>query len=143
MIGGSISQRSWSPKSTSNNLSARRLTNYPDLDRWLESKKNRLNLPEFHCSLGPEGQFYINMSYGQLAKLDPSIVKERKACFTSGDLVKVAIGVDCAYVMVGKKGDLCWDLQGHYSDLDRALCNAKSGVKVRDFLVLTSAYYIK
>lgn len=95
-------------------------------------------MPEFHCSLGPEGQFYVNnVSHGQYAKLDPSIMKELKARFTSeeygGDPVKVAIGVDYAYVTVGKKGDLCWDLQGHYSNLDRALCEAKVGVKVSDF----------
>ena len=64
-------------------------------------------------------------------------MKELKARFASeecgGDPVKVAIGVDYAYVAVGKKGDLCWDLQGHYSNLDKALCEAKVGVKVSDF----------
>jgi hypothetical protein len=67
-------------------------------------------------------------------------MKEVKARFTSdegGDPVKIAIGVDNAYVMVGKKGDLCWDLQGHYSDLDKALCEVKTGVKVSDFSLLS------
>jgi len=122
----------------SENLPAKRLTNYPDLDRWLESKKNRLNMLEFHCSLGAEGQFYVNnVSQGQHARLHPSIMKEVKTRYTSdkysGDPVKVAIGVDYAYVMVGKKGDLCWDLQGHYSNLDKVLCEANDGVKVSDF----------
>lgn len=131
---GLISQRSWSPKSTSENLPAKRLTNYPDLDRWLESKRGRLKIPEFHCSLGPKGQFYVNnVSCGQYAKLGPSIMEEYRARLTSDDPVKVAIGVDYAYVTVGKKGDLCWDLQGHYSNLDRVLCEAKAGVKVSDF----------
>jgi hypothetical protein len=122
----------------SEDLPAKRLTNYPNLDRWLESEKNRLKVPEFHCCLGPEGQFYVNnVSYGQRVKLDPSIMKEVKARFDSdeygGDPVKVAIGVDYAYVTIGKNGDLCWDLKGHYSDLDKALCEATTGVKVSDF----------
>ena len=94
-------------------------------------------MPEFHCSLGTEGQFYVNnVSYGQYGKLNPSIMKEvkaRKARSTSDNPMKVAIGVDYAYVAVGKKGDLCWDLQGHYSNLDKALCEAKAGVKVSNF----------
>lgn len=144
---GLISQRSWSPKSTPENLPAKRLMNYPGLDRWLESNKNRLNVPEFHCSLGPKGQFHVNnVSQCQHAMLGSSIMKEVKARFASdgsgGDPVKVAIGVDYAYVTVGKKGDLCWDLHGHYSDLDKVLCEAKVGVKVSDFRVLTSAGYV-
>jgi hypothetical protein len=74
-----------------------------------------------------------NVSRGQYAKLDLSIMEEFRARSASDDPVKVAIGVGHAYVMVGKKGDLCWNLQGHYSNLDRVLCEAKAGVKVSDF----------
>lgn len=117
----------------SENLPAKRLTNYPDLDRWLESKKHKLKVPELHCSLAAKGQFYVKcVSHGYCARLDPSIMKEVKARVGSYP-VNVAIGVDNAYVMVGKKGDLCWDLQGHYSNLDKVLCEANAGVKVSDF----------
>jgi|SRR5579871_6983409 len=130
---------SWYLKSISENrVLAKRLKNYPDLDRWLESNKNKFNVQEFHCSLGAEGQFYVNnLSRGQYAKLDPSIMKEIKARFINdkygGDPVKLTIGIGYAYVMVGKKGDICWNLRGNYSNLDKILCEANSGVKVSDF----------
>jgi len=47
----------------------------------------------------------------------------------NSDPAKIVLGVDGTYVLVGKKGDVVWDLKGHYGGLDRLLMESKFGVK--------------
>ena len=92
---------------------------------------------DVHISLGPEGSYYANNGAGEIYNLPDSITKEIQARLTSNnsyqhDPSQVAIGIDKAYVMVGNKGDICWDLKGRYGNLDKFLREAVSGVKVSD-----------
>ena len=48
----------------------------------------------------------------------------------NSDPAKIVLGIDGTYVLVGKKGDVVWDLKGHYGGLDRLLMESKFGVKV-------------
>lgn len=53
----------------------------------------------------------------------------------------VSLGVHGSYVLLGKSGDLLWDLKGHYTDLDEILMGAKSGVKHVALSIFASNYY--
>jgi hypothetical protein len=120
------------------------LSNYPQLEKWLEDEKEVPFKRDVHISLGPEGKYYANSGAGQIYLLPGSISEEIEARLTSNnsyqhDPLQVAIGVDNAYVMVGNKGDVCWDLKGRYGNLDKFLREAVSGVKVSDNLDLHSS----
>lgn len=117
---------------------------YPQLKQWLDDEEEESFKEDVHFSLGPEGKYYANNGAGQVYQLPDSIKKEIKARLTSNnfyqrDPSQVIIGIDDAYVMVGNKGDVCWDLKGRYGNLDKLLREAVSGVKVSDNLYLYSS----
>lgn len=108
----------------------------------MESKKNTTlpGIVNFHCSLGPGGLCYINDGYNvQHYRLPASIIQELETRQNTkdnhtGDPEQIALGINGAYVIVGKNGYASWDLQGFYGSLDKALCEAKSRVKVSGIL---------
>jgi hypothetical protein len=115
------------------------LPNYPALREYLQKDENkvRFNKEEFYCSLGTEGQFYINNPGCGQYKLfhDQNLERDLTQRLDangqwSSDPVKVTLGINGAYVVVGKKGDVFWDLKGHYGGLDKLLMEAKYGVQV-------------
>lgn len=116
------------------------MSNYPELKTYLEDtdRKAKFDFAGFNCSLGPNGAFYINNSgSGQYhRKLDPSLQKEldrrvNEEGLWPYDPTHVALGLDGAFVLVGKKGDLFWDLKGKYAFLEKKLQETKQRVKVK------------
>ncbi|KAK1819516.1 hypothetical protein LTR12_006090 [Friedmanniomyces endolithicus] len=107
------------------------LSNYPELkeaydkgkDEWLESR----DFSKIHCSLARNGSYYFNNNSGATAK----IAQSRNGL---DDPQLVALGIDGSYVMLGKKGEILWDLKDHYTDLEKVLQESKSGV---DHVVLS------
>ncbi|KAK1056461.1 hypothetical protein LTR74_014877 [Friedmanniomyces endolithicus] len=125
------------------------LSNYPELkeaydkgkDEWLESR----DFSKIHCSLARNGSYYFNNNSGATAKiaqsrngLDVRLGKEISSKLEDGKFVQdpqlVALGIDGSYVMLGKKGEILWDLKDHYTDLEKVLQESKSGV---DHVVLS------
>jgi hypothetical protein len=114
------------------------LNNYPDLVSYIqdENRGREFDYSTFNCSLGPNGSFYINNSgtgehYG---RIDDALDKELKRRLDKidwvGDPSQVTLGVGGAFVLVGKKGDLFWDLKGNYEKLDKELQETKQGLQV-------------
>jgi hypothetical protein len=119
------------------------LSNYPHLATYLEDKdrKSKFDYAGFNCSLGPNGSFYINNSAtGQHHyNLDPSLERELdERLDASGkwpwDPAQVTLGLDGAFVLVGKKGDLFWDLKGKYVSMEKKLQETKQGVQVSKYV---------
>jgi hypothetical protein len=46
----------------------------------------------------------------------------------AGNPAHIALGVGYSYVVVGNKGDFCWDLKGMYEPLDAILKEADFGI---------------
>ena len=124
-------------------VAVRQLDKYPVLESYLAGKfkEEKIKYDSMHVSLGPNGSFYINSSVGQHQNgLDPKLQKELDGRLTPEGLwpwdpAQVALGVEGSYVLVGKKGDIMWDLKGHYASLETKLQEAKLGVKVGESTV--------
>jgi hypothetical protein len=91
------------------------------------------------CSLGPDGSYYVNApNIGQSRKgLDRRLEKELVRRLDSkklydGDPASITLGAKGSYVLVGKKGDIFWDLKGEYKQLDSLLQKSEVGVEVRN-----------
>jgi hypothetical protein len=129
---------------------ARSLSNYPLLNTYVETivQKDGYEASTVHVALGPNGSFYINSSSGEnRGGLDPRLDREIDRRISGGfwdhDPIHVTLGVDGSYVLLGKKGDIFWDLKGQYEDLDKALMGSKVGVKVSHFAVSLGTGHFK
>lgn len=121
------------------------LDNYPELKGYLDSgfKEDKFDHEAFHCSLGPDGAFYINNTGPKGGEkwadgLDAKLRAELTRRMSRGDQYiddpkQVALGVNGSYVLVGQKGDIFWDLKGRYDDLDAKLMASTKAVTVRWF----------
>jgi len=106
---------------------------------WINSKKKTFGAGTpggFHCSLALEGDYYANFGQSlQNCQLSTAITREIKARTPTaqsygGNPAHIALGVDYSYVMVGNKGDFCWDLKGHYGNLENLLKGADYAIRV-------------
>ena len=106
---------------------------------WINGKKKTFQTSTpggFHCSLALEGDYYVNFGNTlQNCQLSTNITREIKlrtpsAQSYSGNPAHIALGVEYSYVMVGNKGDFCWDLKGHYGNLEKLLKEADYAIKV-------------
>jgi hypothetical protein len=114
-----------------------RLSGYPLLKDCLEDEeKKKFNNKMFRCSLGIPPTFYMNASgVGQYKSFNEKALREEcKSRLEDASWVRdpayVSLGIDHSWVLLGKKGDLLWDLKGHYTDLDKALQETTIGVRV-------------
>ncbi|TKA63819.1 hypothetical protein B0A55_10019 [Friedmanniomyces simplex] len=122
----------------------RSLDEYPELEKayekgneeWLKSG----DFTKFHCSLGQNGSYYFNNKLSTAAKVGQSrdgldvrlgkeITRRLEDQRFAQDPQQVALGIGGSYVLVGKNGDIFWDLKDHYADLETILQEAKSGVE--------------
>jgi hypothetical protein len=91
-----------------------------------------MNFHKFHVSLTLEGEYFFNNEgFGRRYSngLPTRLLKELKER-PEDDPLFVALGIDNTFVLVGKKGDVFWDLKGHYGRLDQKLKELDCGVKV-------------
>lgn len=125
------------------------LSNYPGLDKWESSHSwTAKDHQEMCCSLGADGSYYISApTLGQSRlNLDNRLDKEIEQRHTEGkmfdgDPASVTLGIKGSYVLVGKKGDLFWDLKGEYKPLDLLLKESEVGVKVSTSLPFMKTMY--
>lgn len=121
------------------------LSNYPELseaynkgkDEWIQSR----DFSKIHCSLAQNGSYYFNNNSGATAKvgqshdgLDARLGKEINSKLVGGKFVQdpqlVALGIAQSYILLGKNGEILWDLKDHYTDLENVLQESKVGVEV-------------
>ncbi|KAI3317582.1 hypothetical protein HD806DRAFT_526942 [Xylariaceae sp. AK1471] len=94
------------------------LGNYPTLATYLAGEDRKRFDDEFHVSLGPNGSFYFN---------NPTVDFFEGRWY--GNPAYVTLGCDGSYVLVGRDGDLLWDLKGNYPSLEKVLQEATTGVR--------------
>jgi hypothetical protein len=88
------------------------------------------------CALGPGGAYYVSSpGIGQArsgldSRLEREILRRlNEEKLFVGDPASVTLGIKGSYVLVGKKGDIFWDLKGEYTRLDNMLQSSEVGVE--------------